>query len=202
MASKYSDEYLRKVASGKIPAPNSYVKRIANAVSKGASRSQARGHARVAKGEQKLSVIKGVRSTIKPPKIKPSDRNIKLKNGTQIINTKSTNRVAQVLDQKVKGIGAGKLNRVYFQVWSPSEGKFVNVYYGKPGKKGFHGIAVDEFMSRVHEKMESGEASDLDAAIRDVIAEDSADGEYVESDGDEGVAPFDFSQVRMYIRSV
>jgi hypothetical protein len=91
------------------------------------------------------------------------------------------------------------MNRVYFQVYDPSKGTNVNVYYGKPGNKGFHGITVEEFLNRVDAKPQTGEAIDSNDAIRQVISEDSANAKDSPDGGEE--APYDFTNISMYIRS-
>jgi len=63
MAAKYSEEYIAAVKAGtaELPADKgqaTYVKRLARNYEPGISRSQQRGHARVAKGEKPISVVK------------------------------------------------------------------------------------------------------------------------------------------------
>jgi hypothetical protein len=188
-----------------------YERRIESAQARGLSRSQARGHARIEKGEAPASTLRASRGTRakpqktplvtpkkKPPKI--TQRFISLKNGTRVVTTRSTEQIARSLNGQVKKARAtGRQKRIYFRVWDSKRGKYVSVYQGRPGASGYHGITVEEFMRRVDEKMSSGEAVDLDQAIRDTIAEDSAKGGGIDSpEGEE--APPDFEQVEMYIR--
>ena len=61
--SRYSNEYIADVKAGRAslpadPGQAAYVKRLARNYEPGVSRSQARGHARVSKGEKPLSVVK------------------------------------------------------------------------------------------------------------------------------------------------
>jgi hypothetical protein len=205
MAKSYAERNAESIAKyGK----SLYQRRIESAQARGLSRSQARGHARVDKGEPPVSSLRASRGTQgtraktptlhkeKPPKI--TQRFVTLKNGTRVITTRSTEQVARSLTSQVKQAQAtGRQKRVYFRVWDSTRGKYVNVYQGRQGKTGFHGITVEEFLSRIDQKMASGKT--LDAAIRETIAEDSAEG--AGSDSPEGEeAPYDFEQLEMYIR--
>jgi hypothetical protein len=185
-----------------------YQRRIESAQSRGLSKSQARGHAKKSETPaSKLSTSKGTRGTrgtrgtaaAKKPRLPKIDKQVKvLKTGTKVIQTRSALKVFKELQSKMKGIGAGHLNRVYFQVYDPVSQKWVSVYQGK-GKNGFHGITVEELMRRVENKMQTGDYDSFEDALWDVIEEDAD--HYNESEGyGGGTVPPSFSQVTMYVR--
>lgn len=194
---RYTEADVRKFAGSDYGSLTGYQRRLVRGYNAGLSRSQARGHARVTKGEKPVSVVRPKPQKNTPPKI--SQRFQRLSNGTRVVNTRSSEQIARSLNQHIKGSKGGKRDRLYFQVWDNNKGKYVNVYYGRQGKTGAHGITVEGFLDKVDAKMSSGEAADLDDAMRQVIAEDSSEGAGVDSpEGEE--APYDFSQVSMYIR--
>jgi|SRR5271165_1744744 len=176
-----------------------YQRRIEAAQDKGLSRSQARGHARVTKGEQPASIIQKIKRFLPPPITK---RFTKLPSGTRVTQTKSTSQIYRTLNsqwakQRVATPQGGRDRRVYFQVFNPSSGEFVKVYFGREKRNSPHGMTVQEFLARVNERQDSG--MDLDDAIRDTLVTDSSEGAGIDSPETEEVE-YDFSSVTMYIK--
>jgi hypothetical protein len=194
---KYTDAFIRDVAEGRQTAPTAYVQRLARNYGKGVSRAQAGGHARVAKGEKPISVLRGTQGTRgttgthTAPKIKRQV--INLPRGGKQVNTYKTENAFRHLEKHIAD-GTDKRRRVNFQVFDPHTGVFVDVYKGTGQKP--HGITIDEFLDRINEKLESGEASDIDEAMRQTISGDSAEGDYPE---EEEYAPEDFTQMHVNI---
>lgn len=175
-----------------------YQRRIDVATSKGLSRSQARGHARVARGEQPASVVSQAKRQ-GPPKI--TKRYKELPSGNRVYNTRSTSKIYNTLKtqragKRVSTPQGGRGQRVYFQVLNPSTGEYVNVYYGSKNRKGPHGITVQELLARIDERKKLGMTTD--EAIRDTLVEDSSESSGVDSPEGEEVA-YDFTDILMYI---
>lgn len=166
-----------------------YQRRIEAGLQKGLSRAQARGHARVAKGEKPASLIRKEKK-FKPPKI--TRRVVNLPSGTKVVTTRSTNQVYRVLSSP-----NSKGKRVYFQVFNPTTGEFVKVYFGREKRTSPHGMTVQEFLDRVRERQRMGMS--VDEAIRDTLVTDSSENAGVDSPETEAVE-YDFSNVTMYIR--
>ncbi len=186
MAKTYAERNAESIAKyGK----SLYERRIEAATQKGLSRSQARGHARVAKGEQPASIVQKIKK-FAPPKI--TRRSVKLPSGTRVVSTKSTSQMYRTLSSPN---ARGK--RVYFQVFNPSSGEFVKVYFGREKRSSPHGMTVQEFLSRVKDRQDMGMS--IDEAIRDTLVDDSSEGAGVDSPENEAVE-YDFSSVTMYIR--
>lgn len=191
---KYTDAFIQAVSEGRETAPTAYVARLARNFGRGVSRAQAGGHARVHRGEKPISVLRGMRGNTglkQAPKIKRQV--INLPRGGKQVSTYKTENAFRHLEKHIAQ-GKDKRRRVNFQVFDPHTGLFVDVYKGTGQRP--HGITVDEFLDRVNEKLESGEASDIDEAMRQTISEDSAEGDYPE---EEDYAPEDFTQIRVNI---
>lgn len=188
MAKSYAQRNAESIArTGK----SLYERRIESAQAKGLSRSQARGHAQVKKGERPASAMKPQR----PPQAPKITKRVVKTGAGRMINTYSTDMIARYASQAASQTTArGTLQRIYFQVWNKQEGRFVDVYKGK--RNTAHGITAEEFMRRVGEKLEEGLS--VDEAIRDVISEDSASNAGADSPTGEA-APYDFTQIRMYV---
>jgi hypothetical protein len=186
MAKSYAERNAESIARyGK----SLYERRIEAGQKKGLSRSQSRGHAREARGEQPASVVQQIKRFLPPPITR---RSVKLPSGTRVVQTKSTNQIYKYLNSPNS---RGK--RVYFQVFNPSTGQFVKLYFGREKRSSPHGITVQELLTRVKDRQ--GMGMSLDDAIRDTFSDDGSEGAGVDSPETEGIE-YDFSMVTMYIK--
>ncbi|GAC1463383.1 MAG: hypothetical protein PVS3B3_08930 [Ktedonobacteraceae bacterium] len=200
---KYSNADIARLARRDPHTLTSYERRLVRGYQAGLSRSQARGHARVKYDEQPVSVVKviqrGLRLRVEQAKPAPKiqQRIMRLPGNGELVTTYKPEVIARSLQRLIREGGeAGKLRRIYFQVWDSKEGAFVSVYQGKRSTS--HGITVEEFLRRVDTRMQAGQARDLDEAIRQTINEDSMEGAGRDSPEGEG-APFAFTQLRLYV---
>lgn len=201
--SRYTDADIARLARRDPHMLTTYERRLVRGYQAGLSRSQARGHARTKYDEQPVSVVKVIRRGRLPdaerakPAPKIQKRIVRLLGNGELVTTYKPEVIARSLQRLIREGGeAGKLRRIYFQVWDGKEGKFMSVYQGK--RSTAHGITVEEFLWRVDTRMQAGQARDLEEAIRQTINEDSMEGAGKDSPGGEG-APFTFTQVRLYV---
>lgn len=210
---KYSESDISNFASQDPKSLTGYQRRLVRGQLAGVSRAQARGHARYKLKEQPISFIKKQQQPVKPVAVKPPKpvkppqppkimKQVRRMPGGKMVSTYSTTKVVSQASAQVRTAAGVKQARIYFQVWNKQTGKFQEVYMGK--RSVAHGITAEEFLRRVDLALASGNAKDLDAAVRSVIHSDSVGGSGggggagVDSPGGEEV-PEDFSQIRMYV---
>lgn len=204
--SRYSEEYIAAVKAGtaQLPADKgqaTYVKRLARNYEPGVSRAQLRGHARTAKGEKPLSIVK--KEQKQPPKQKPtlsrSGKSGRRNLGRHIIkqyNQKGEVRRMRVNSRTVEGI-MRYLNRA-----SDNQGIILHLI-GKDGKTikavgpgRRHTGNAGDLKKRIADHLASG--GSLDDAFFDAIGEEfgfyDENGDYVAD-----ISGFDFTNIIMYI---
>ena len=199
----YSDADIARLARRDPRTLTLYERRLVRGYQMGLSRSQARGHARAYYDEPPLSVVKVMRRGSLPeaerpkPAPKIQQRIVRLPGNGELVTTYKPEVIARSLQRLIREGGeVGTLRRIYFQVWDAKEGQFVSVYQGK--RSAAHGITVEEFFRRVDTRLQTGQARDLEEAIRQTINEDSMEGAGRDSPEGEG-APFAFTQMRLYV---
>lgn len=174
-----------------------YQRRIERGLKEGLSKSQARGHARIIKGERPVSAI---HPRVPKPRPEPiRERVTKAPTpGTKfdrVVRTYSTNVVERNMNKAVDG-----QKRVDFRVWNPEKGEYVSVYRGTRGTS--HGIRADELMQRIKARQREaetrGEELSFDEAFREQLDHDSSGDGGGDSPGDEDTG-YDFSQIEMHI---
>jgi hypothetical protein len=186
MAKSYQQRNAESIAS---TGKSLYQRRVEGGKAKGLSHSQARGHARATRGEQSASIVQRAKVHAAP---KISRRFATLPSGTRVVNTRKTSQIYRSLSsQNARG------KRVYFTVFNPTTGEYVNLYYGRKSRTSPHGMTVSEFMDRVESRRRGGMS--IDEAIRETFVDDSSESGGIDSPEGE-VVDYTFSNVTMYIR--